>query len=66
LKKRTEEVVAIYHVCQLVGDAESISVSPDVFEDIMNLPPGTDHTFQLAEESKYEEGQYQSPYIDWD
>jgi len=52
LKKRTEEVEATYHVCQLAGDAESISVPPDVFEDIMNMPPGTDHTFQLAEDSE--------------
>ena len=48
LRKRTKEILETYHVCQLSGDTEAIGINPDVFNDIMSMPPGTNHSFQLA------------------
>ena len=49
LKKRVKEIESTYHVCQLAGDSESITIPLSAHQEIFEKPAGTPHMFRLAE-----------------
>ena len=49
LKKRVKEIQSTYHVCQLAGDSESITIPLSAHQEIFEKPAGTPHMFRLAE-----------------